>query len=358
MSKIISEAPGRICLFGDHQDYLSLPIIACSIDRFMRLEAIENDSRFFEIIFSDIDKIIKIPLKDNLRNIKKGDYLKAALKVLERRNIIATKGFRIIITSNIPINSGLSSSSALTIVWINFLLAAFWKKKISPTELAQLAYETEVIEQKTSGGKMDHFSISLGDTIYLNTRTDKVKFFKRLNLELIIGVSGIKKDTYGGLARLKSNTLKAIKKVQKKIPNFKIEFTNENNTNDILNLINYDLRPYLYAAIKNHSITLAAKKEFQKKQFDQRLIGKLMDQHHLILKNHLKTTTPLIDKMVESANKSGALGCKIVGSGGGGCIVALGNNNKKKIINSMKKAGAKDAFSVNISKGVKIKICK
>ena len=358
MYKIISEAPGRICLFGDHQDYLSLPIIACSIDRLMRLEAIENDSKFFEIIFSDLDKIIKIPLKDNQRNIKKGDYLKAALKVLERRNIIPTKGYRIIINSNIPINSGLSSSSALTIVWINFLLAAFWKKKISPTELAQLAYETEVIEQKTSGGKMDHFSISLGDTIYLNTRKDRVKSYKGLDLELIIGVSGIKKDTYGGLALLKSNTFKAIEKVKYKIPNFKIELTSENIKNEILNLVNDDLRPYLYAAIKNHSITLAAKKEFEKKQLDQKLIGKLMDQHHLILKNYLKITTPLIDKMVDNANKSGALGCKIVGSGGGGCIVAIGNNNKEKIINSIKEAGAKDAFSVNISDGVKIKILK
>ena len=116
MSKIISEAPGRICLFGDHQDYLSLPVIACSIDRFMRLEAEENNSKFFEIIFSDLDQRIRIPLKNNLRNINKGDYLKAALKVLERRNVIPTKGYRILINSNIPINSGLSSSSALTIV--------------------------------------------------------------------------------------------------------------------------------------------------------------------------------------------------------------------------------------------------
>ena len=27
-NKIISKAPGRVCLFGDHQDYLGLPIIA------------------------------------------------------------------------------------------------------------------------------------------------------------------------------------------------------------------------------------------------------------------------------------------------------------------------------------------
>ena len=125
-----------------------------------------------------------------------------------------------IISSNIPINSGLSSSTALIIVWINFLFKAFGKKSISPKEIAQIAYEVEVIEQKSSGGKMDHFTISLGNTIYLDTKTDKVTSYKKLDLELVVGVSGLAKDTLGSLNHLKLNAVKAIKQVQKKIPNF------------------------------------------------------------------------------------------------------------------------------------------
>ena len=69
-----------------------------------------------------------------------------------------------------------------------------------------------------------------------------------------------------------------------------------------------------------------------------------------ILKTDLKITPPLINRMIENANRSGALGSKIVGSGGGGCIVAIADKNyKEKIINSIIKTGAKDAFSVNIS---------
>ena len=49
MYKITSTAPGRICLFGDHQDYLKLPIIACAINRYIKLDAIENGNDFFEI---------------------------------------------------------------------------------------------------------------------------------------------------------------------------------------------------------------------------------------------------------------------------------------------------------------------
>ena len=64
---IISIAPGRTCLFGDHQDYLGLPIIACAIDRYIRLTAIENGLILFHIKMPDIKKqrIINIEEKIN-----------------------------------------------------------------------------------------------------------------------------------------------------------------------------------------------------------------------------------------------------------------------------------------------------
>ena len=42
MSSIISIAPARICLYGDHQDYLNLPIIAIAINRYIKVEAKSN----------------------------------------------------------------------------------------------------------------------------------------------------------------------------------------------------------------------------------------------------------------------------------------------------------------------------
>ena len=36
-------APGRICLFGEHQDFLGLPVIACAID--LAMEIVVNTIR-------------------------------------------------------------------------------------------------------------------------------------------------------------------------------------------------------------------------------------------------------------------------------------------------------------------------
>ena len=54
---ITSQAPGRICLFGDHQDYLELPIIACAVDRRLRINATPNGTNQLLIQMLDLNKV-------------------------------------------------------------------------------------------------------------------------------------------------------------------------------------------------------------------------------------------------------------------------------------------------------------
>ena len=89
--KIISTAPGRVCLFGDHQDYLELPVIACAIDRMMQIEAEENGKNYFEIDMPDMGQVRNIPLNQSFDEIERGDFIKIALKVLKKRKIDPNK---------------------------------------------------------------------------------------------------------------------------------------------------------------------------------------------------------------------------------------------------------------------------
>ena len=356
MKKILSTAPGRVCLFGDHQDYLELPVIACAIDRMMQIDAEINGKDHFEIDMPDMALKRTIPIQQDFDEIERGDFLKITLKVLQKRHIVPTKGYRLTITSEIPINSGLSSSSALTIAWIQFLIAAFSDRSFSPKELALLAYETEVIEPRSSGGKMDQFTIAIGDTIFMDTHTDRVQKFNDVDLDLVVGVSGLSKDTFGTLSHLKSNVWKAIDQVKAQIPEFDIASTTVNELNKNLTLVETSLKPFFYAAVCNHDITQKALKTLEEEPFNPQILGELMNEHHHILKSYLKITPPLMDKMIDAANENGALGSKIVGSGGGGCIVAIvQDQNQKQIIEAIKAAGAVDAFAVNITKGATLK---
>ena len=47
---MVVKAPARICLFGDHQDYLELPVITCTIDKYITVEGKPNCSNFLYLL--------------------------------------------------------------------------------------------------------------------------------------------------------------------------------------------------------------------------------------------------------------------------------------------------------------------
>ena len=81
--------------------------------------------------------------------------------------------------------------------------------------------------------------------------------------------------------------------------------------------------------------------ELQKEIIDEKLIGKLLYKHHIVLRDVLKVSTPKIERMMNAAMKAGALGAKINGSGGGGCIFAYAPNNSEKVIEAINSVGGK-----------------
>ena len=356
-NSILSVAPARICLFGDHQDYLQLPVIACAIDRKIKIEASVNDRGCFLIHKTNMNESVTLPLLIDKRKITKTDYLETALRVLSRYGCIPTRGYDVVIEGNIPINAGLSSSSAFTIAWIQFLIEAYGiDKKVTPDLIAQLAYETEVLEHNTSGGKMDQFTIALGNMIYLNTFNNAYTTFFNPIGQMVIGVSGIAKDTLGSLSFLKENALRAIDQVKQKLLSFEISTASIYDLEHYLTFVTPDLAPFFTAAITNHYLTKLAKLELEKAKPNLVTLGKLMNLHHQQLKNNLKITTPKIDNMISAVLDAGAYGAKIVGSGGGGCIVALTDqNNTNALVESLKNAGAVDAFVVVQSSGSETK---
>ncbi|APZ47917.1 galactokinase [Polaribacter reichenbachii] len=357
MKEIISIAPGRTCLFGDHQDYLGLPIIACAINRHITLKATKNNSDTFNIDLPDINQKRTISIFKDAEKLEKEDFLQSALQVLKRYKCIPNSGYDILITGTIPINSGTSSSSALTVAWIQFLLKAFGPEKfLNPQDIAQLAFEAEVLEFNNPGGKMDQYSIGLGNIIYLETGNDfSFEVLKAPLSGLIMADSGVPKETTALLKRLKTNSWLAIEKVQKKMPNFKVETANFDDLQTYLNCISDDLKPYLEAAIGNFRVTKLALQEFKKDNLDLVKIGELMNLHHHYLKNLLKITVPKIDTMIDAALNEGALGAKIVGSGGGGSIAVLSPKNKEIVIKkALFNAGAKDVYIAAVDKGARI----
>ncbi len=349
-NQIHTKAPARVCLFGDHQDYLGLPVIAAAIDRFMTLKADEIEAEEFQIHFLDTNKsrIIKFSEIENTK--QQNDFLITTLQVLKHSGCKYNKGYDVFISGNIPINAGLSSSSALVVVWLQFLLKAFGiNNKITVDWVAKTAYQIEVLEHSGPGGLMDQYTISLGNMLYINTITGNYKVLNADLNSLIIAESGVPKKTLDILKYLSTYAQEAIAAVKNIHSDFDIEKSKLSDYEKYQKCVPEKLKKYFFAALKNYDITKKALKLLEAKQIDAENVGQLMSEHHKILKEVLKITVPEIDKLIDVATQNKALGAKIVGSGGGGCVVVLVKpDDEENMITQLKLAGAKDAYKINI----------
>ncbi|MDB0069432.1 galactokinase, partial [Flavobacteriaceae bacterium] len=303
---------------------------------------------------TDLGQIVKIDLDEDFSFLRKGDHIRHVIKTLKNNNININKGYDIKISSDIFINAGISSSSALTVALISFFIKVFYQKTCSEEFIAELAYKSEVVDQGGSGGRMDQYSISIGNTIFLETKS--AFSFKKINNPIknfIIANSGVKKQTDLILKNLKNKTINAVNTIKLKNPSFNLNKVSMKGIYEYENQLSKTSFNYIKAAVENHSITQAAYLELKKKNPNFNNIGELMNEHHNILKNDLSITVPLIDEMIYSALKNGAYGAKIIGSGGGGSILILSNEkDQNKLIDAMYSIGAKEVVKANVSPGI------
>ncbi|MFQ6099339.1 MAG: galactokinase family protein, partial [Armatimonadota bacterium] len=163
-------APGRICLFGEHQDFLGLPVIAAAIDRRISIAGTRRGDRRFVVRMPDINDEDTFEVADDLPYRQRRDYLRSAVNVLRREGMRFENGYDCVMTSAIPINAGTSSSSAMIVAWMLLLLSTQPHGiRVDPDTLARLAHRAEVLEFDEPGGMMDHFAAAYGGLIFVDT---------------------------------------------------------------------------------------------------------------------------------------------------------------------------------------------
>ncbi len=324
-------APGRICLFGEHQDYLNLPVITQAIDLRLQIQGHTIPGRQFEIDLPDIGKreVLPLPKGDHkMRYVKERDYFRAVYNVLTREGLRFEHGISARLTSGIPIKSGTSSSSALCVAWTRFLLTVaenVTKRQLKSDYIGHVAYLAEVQEFGEPGGMMDQYASALGGTLYQDFAGKTVKL-KPLSINtgpFVLGDSLQPKDTHAILHRVKDGVLNAVKKIKKHNPNFDLEHENVARVAEYDRWLTSSESEVLTGALLNRDITREAKALLENGAMDDRQLGALLTRHQRVLADYSKISTPKIDAMLEAAQKAGALGGKINGSGGGRLYVRL-----------------------------------
>lgn len=356
MKKINVSTPSRICLFGEHQDYLGLEVIALAInlrfhaeinkteDMLIKIKiGDENDSRL-ETIGDDtilVERVIDLSKPIVYENSR--DYLKSCVNVLLKHGYEFTNGFDIKMNSDIPIGKGMCSSTTMVVVLIKALLEGIGSvDRNDPEIIARLGFEAEVLEFNEPGGMMDHYSSAYGGLVHLkfNHKTEVERINRVIPGSFILFDSLERKNTTKVLADAKLPVISALEELKDFGINSIKDFYYDSDNMKLLDKIDDMKRLKVEASIDNFRILKEAEKLLKGYEFSPETFGTLLYEHHKNLRDGLGISTPKIEKILDTAIKNGALGGKINGSGGGGCAyVYCKDEDCDKILNAVKELG-------------------
>jgi galactokinase len=335
-----SIAPGRLCLFGEHQDYLSLPVISMALPLYCRIHVGIKPSQQRVIILNvpalettTTYDLNHLPHQDASTN--NPDFALAALE----EAIDSGWEFpacRVVCTStcDFVMNAGCSSSSAFCVAWCQ-VLARLANQTLSPIALAQRAHSAEVTHFGAPGGTMDHVTSAVGGILRIGPDPWQVERLPQADClgVWVLAYSGEEKDTLGHLKRCKTARLELLRKLG---GNWDATIPLNTDEQQLLNAtrINRDTESEAAQLWKTRGTSADDSATPLGPQ-----LGRLMMRHHEALRDGLKLSTDRLEQINVAAQEAGAWGFKVVGSGGGGCGVAW-SSKPEDIARSMKGAGA------------------
>ena len=332
MNGFSASAPGRICLFGEHQDYLGLPVVAMAIDRRCSLKWTQRSDSHVKVTSECLGDVLEFDLNSPVEDMPRTP-LSEAVKLMISDSKILPSGMDVHIKSDIPIRAGCSSSTALMTAW-----TAGWSRLFgiphTLKDLVRRCHKAEVLSFDGAGGDMDHFACAHGGLHRFDNGKSVV--LPEFPGEFILGDSGQPKDTQRHLARCRDARLPLMKELDAP-PSC---WTKEQVKLAQGTRINRDLE-------------VEWSKKIAAGQVQGKAMGEALSLHHAVLRDVLDLSTPRIETLSDAAMKAGAWGCKINGSGGGGCMFAYAPANRvEPIIDAMLQCGATGAWHVKIDRGV------
>lgn len=335
--KLHASAPGRVCLFGEHQDYLGLPVAAAAIDLRCHVASKSREDSEVHVSLPDTQEEFRWDLH-RLPELTPQSYLLSVLHVAREEGWLPKQGWNARVSGNIPINAGASSSTALTVAWtalVKSLSQVSQKEPMDQQWIARAAHRAEVIAFNESGGMMDHFACALGGVHQFEFTPE----FQHLALpnssvEWMLVDSLEPKETQEMLHRLKSTRV-ALQDDFTKSFSWHLAGIDD----PLPPQWNEEQRMLYQATCRNRDLSSLGMAALQKGS-DAREWGALMTNHHAVLSQDLHASTPAIDAVLKEAVRMGAYGGKINGSGGGGTLVmAIPSVHWKEVMLSVERAG-------------------
>ena len=322
-------APGRVNLIGEHTDYNDGFVMPFAIDRATIVAGTKRGDRKIEAVALDMNESATIDLDAQPQKQRKSwiDYVEGTARCVEKK-FGRIDGANIVISSNVPIGSGLSSSAALE-TSIGFAVLSLSDIEIDREKLAFAAQKAEHEYAGIRSGIMDQFASSFckkGNAMLLDCRTlatEQIPFETSDTVTLVCDTKVEHSLASSEYNKRREECEKGVEQLRKHLPSIKAL---RDVTIDELNRWKSDLSNVVYRRCR-HVITendraLRAAECFKKHDIAE--AGKLMFESHYSLRDDYEVSCKELDALVEIASSvNGVFGARMTGGGFGGCTVNI-----------------------------------
>jgi mevalonate kinase len=301
-NKVVTSAPAKVILFGEHFVVYSNSAIVAAINKRISVQAQVIDNSRINI--KSGKKSLSVPVLSKEELITSNDnsslflhpIFKCVKHVLSEKDLLNV-GIKLDIDSQIPYGEGLGSSAASCVSTVAALYSLFSNRDRNKI------YETaRVMEQNihTNSSGIDCYVSTFGGIVNFEPNKGFRNIRSKKKFTFLVGTTGVKHSTGEVVSEVK-------------------QFKQRNSS------VFKDLSIKANAVCKRAIDSIHDGNEME--------LGNMLTENHKLLLR-LGVSHPKIEKLIEDCLDNGALGAKLTGAGKGGAVIALMPNDRSMEIST------------------------
>ena len=398
--EIVVSAPARLDLLNSYQDKVGLPVVSVGIDLRCYVAASRSRTGLVEVVSENLRREGKLyrdvfnPIEPEVIPSWFGSYVRSAYIAMSRYLSYPPPPAEILVLSEVPIGSGLGSSSALEVATV-YALSKLGGFGLDLMEIAEISYVAEHNVLNAPCGRQDHYTSTFGGVLLVRTRPpySVEKLVGSVEGSFIAIDSGERHITGeilsqriaeidAGLRELLSvgNLPEEIREIVRDATTTRWELLDEDDLRPYLEHLNpVSRKRVLYVLRCNRSTMLIvdvlrgrwvdpealaralsisvdeAEKLLSSENPRLATLARTMNYQHELLRDLYELTTEKLESVREATLRAGALACKMSGAGMGGALAALARNlsEAEEIARAVLVVGASIATPVSVAEGVR-----
>lgn len=317
---VVTSAPGRVNLIGEHTDYNGGPVLPVALER--RTAAAARVAQRWVFVSAAEEGMHETEIDAPMRHAWT-DYLVGVVREL-RALRAAPPGAEIAVATTLPIGAGLSSSAALTVAATK-ALSLLAGKRLSAAALAEVAFRAEYHQVGVRCGRMDQTIAAhgrRGSALLFDTATGWIRHVPFPGRLWIMETGVSHRLTGGALNERRRECEEALGFIREWRPGLHhLAQLSPGELPEVARRLPPLLVPRVRHVVTETARTRAAAGALE--ALDLVRLGQLLMEGHESLRVDYQSTIPEADFIVTSAEEHGAYGARLTGAGWGGAVVVL-----------------------------------